>query len=754
MEIFHVIDLLIYAARFLEAKPCPEVFDEAAAVDHRPLGKPAGFDAWSVTRRSFLIAALLRVSMIIAIAASPSVSLAERGTVQTASWPMVGGNYQEQHFSWLTQINSDTVSSLGLAWAYDIPTHLGQEATPVVVDGIMYVATDGSNVKALNVRNGTLLWSYDARAYSAMVNSCCGVNNRGVAVWEGRVYVGTLDGRLVALDASTGRLLWSVMTVDADHAYTISGVPRIIDRKVIIGNAGAEFGVRGFVTAYDALTGKRVWRFYTVPGVPGTHDNAASDDALARVAAATWTGQYWLQGGGGAVWDAMAYDPVLHLLYFGTANGSPWNPINRSPSGGDNLFLSSIVAVNPDTGKYVWHYQETPGDEWDFDATPSIILADLKIRGRLRRVILQASKNGFFYVIDRKTGELLSAAKFAPVNWASGIDLKTGRPIVDPAAHYDKIDKPVLVLPGTTGAHSWQSMAFSPISGLSYFPVQDLPMVFVSDPSDAVGKNKVNLNVAYDGATPLTAAQLSDAKSAYHGWLAAWDPAAQREVWRVQLPHFWNGGALATAGNLVFQGNGGGEFAAYDARNGKRLWSFDAQTGIIASAMSYSVDGEQYIAIMAGWGGGLPLSGGGITAVTGRENGPNRLLVFKLGGTTQLAPLPPTRTPGVPIDAPLPPPPTSAGRGAQIYSRYCFRCHGIGAVSGGLTPDLRYSDIISQKSAFADVVLNGVLVNAGMTSFAKQIDPQGAEDIRAYLITRARDTEKLSTNVSPSATAH
>jgi quinohemoprotein ethanol dehydrogenase len=660
---------------------------------------------------------------------------------EPGNWLVAGGNYQEQRFSLLKQINDSTVEKLGLAWSYDIPTRLGQEATPLAVDGVVYVSTDGSIVKALDAGTGRLLWSYDPRAMDAMVSSCCGANSRGVAVWKGRVYIGTLDGRLVALDARTGMPIWSVLTVDRSMPYTISGVPRIIDGKVIIGNGGADLGVRGYVTAYDAATGRELWRFYTIPGDPKQQDSAASDHVLAAKARATWSGEFWQLGGGGTVWDSMAYDPKLNLLYIGVDNGSPWNPAIRSPGGGDNLFLSSIVALRADTGEYAWHYQTTPNDAWDYGATQSIILADLKIFGRNRHVLMQASKNGFFYVLDRRTGALLSADKFAPVTWARGIDVKTGRPLENPEARYYKTDRPFVVQPGSTGAHNWQAMAFSPATHLAYFPATDLPMLYVPDPKEIFGAKKTNVGVVFDGSIAPTPDDIRQSRASLKGWLSAWDPIQQREVWRATQQNFWNGGVLATAGNLVFEGNGAGEFVAYRATDGARRWTFDAQTGIVAAPISYLVNGDQYVAIVAGWGGVMPLLGGGVSDVTGKERGPNRLLVFKLGGTEGLA-LKTQQPAGELTIAESPLAPASAERGAALYSRYCFRCHGVGAVSGGVTPDLRFSGYIAAKESFAAVLLGGALNSQGMVSFGDQIGAQGAEDIRSFLIKRARKSEE------------
>ena len=396
---------------------------------------------------------------------------------EPGNWMTYGRTYSEQRYSPLARITADNVKQLGLAWYSDLDTNRGQEATPLIIDGVLYVSTAWSMVKAFDAKTGKLLWSYDPAVPRALgVRGCCDVVNRGVAAWQGKIFVGAFDGRLIALDARTGKPVWSVMTVDPDKPYTITGAPRVIKGRVVIGNGGGEYGVRGYISAYDAQTGKLAWRFYTVPGDP---EKPAEIPILAE-AAKTWHGEWWKGGGGGTVWESISYDPELNLVYFGVGNGQEWNQGYRSMSQGDNWFLSSIVAINADTGNYVWHYQATPGEEWDFDAVQQLILADLSIDGVRRQVIMQANKNGFFYVIDRKTGQLISAKNFIPVTWASGIDQKTGRPIENPGIRYDKTGKRVELLPGALGAHSWQSMAFNPNTGLVYIPAQEIPMSYES----------------------------------------------------------------------------------------------------------------------------------------------------------------------------------------------------------------------------------------------------------------------------------
>ncbi|HEY4213913.1 MAG TPA: PQQ-dependent dehydrogenase, methanol/ethanol family [Steroidobacteraceae bacterium] len=653
-------------------------------------------------------------------------------------WLTYGRTYSEQRFSPLKQINSRNVSQLKLAWHYDLPTDPRvHESTPLMVDGTLYMTGSWSRVFALEARTGALLWSYDPKvAGPTAVNACCDVGNRGVAVWNGKVYVGTLDGRLIALDARTGAVIWSVHTTDTGTRYTITGAPRVVKGKVLIGNGGAEMGVRGYISAYDAETGALAWRFYTVPGDPSKpFENAAMEKA-----AKTWTGQWWKFGGGGTVWDSMAYDPVLDLLYIGVGNGSPWNRAIRSPGGGDNLFLSSIVALRPDTGEYVWHFQETPGESWDFTATQSLILADLTIGGQKRQVILQAPKNGFFYVIDRTNGQFISAQPFAAVNWAKGVDPTTGRPIETPDARYGETGKPWISQPGPGGAHNWQPMAFSPATGLVYIPVSDLSFPYFPDKRFAIHQLAWNTGADFNaGSLPQDEKIKSAAIAGSQGHLAAWDPVAQKEVWRVPQGHPWNGGVLATAGNLVFEGTSMGTFDAYQADTGKALWSQAVHTGIVAAPMTYQVGGEQYVAVLLGWGGAVGLAAGEIALAshTTESNVP-RLLAFKLNGTDTI-PLPPAQ----PRHTLQPPPDRAAAKtvdaGKEVYHHNCGVCHGDSATSGGVLPDLRYSSALSDVALWNRVVREGALESRGMVSFASELNQEQTDSIRAYVIHRANE---------------
>jgi len=647
------------------------------------------------------------------------------------NWLAHGRTYDEQRYSPLDQITDQNVKNLALEWHYDFDTHRGLEATPIVIDGIMYVSGSWSRVYALNAVTGKLLWEYDPEVPGEWaINLCCDVVNRGVAVWQGKVYVGTLDGRLIALDAQTGKVIWDVLTIDKKYPYSITGAPRIVKGKVIIGNGGAEFGVRGYVGAYDAITGQQVWRFYTVPGNPAD----GFESPMMAKAAKTWTGEWWKLGGGGTVWDSLAYDAELDLLYVGTGNGSPWNQALRSPEGGDNLFLSSIIAVRPDTGEYVWHYQTTPGEMWDYTATQHMILADIKIDGKLRKTLMQAPKNGFFYVLDRETGELISAQNYVEINWASHVDMATGRPVEDPRARYH--NEPWLAFPNPLGAHNWHPMSYNPNSHIVYIPAQEVPFLYVPDKDFKAIRPGINLGIDMAAASMPDDKTLKDEIMAMiKGHISAWDPIGQKELWRVQHPGPWNGGLLNTKGKLLFQGNAAGYFVAYDSSNGDKLWSFPAQTGIVASPVTYSVNGEQYVTILAGWGGVFPLLAGEAALKSGKVSNNSRILTFKLGGKDKL---PDWKY----IEPDLPEPPVGTGdeeqadAGNALFHRFCSSCHGDKAVSAGVLPDLRYSYALQDETWF-DITIGGILKDNGMVSFSDQLTNEQLEAIRQYIIVRA-----------------
>jgi PQQ-dependent dehydrogenase (methanol/ethanol family) len=666
-------------------------------------------------------------------------------------WIAHGRTYDEQRHSPLTAITPDNVGELGLAWYADLGTTRGLESTPIVVDGVMFNTGTWSTVFAHDARTGELLWKYDPEVPKEWgVYACCDVVNRGVAAWEGKIFVATLDGRLVALDAGTGSEVWSVQTTPEGEPYTITGAPRIVKDRVIIGNGGGEYGVRGYITAYDVDSGEQQWRFYTVPGNP---EEPFEGEHLAA-AASTWRGgEWWEVGGGGTVWDSMAYDADLDLMYIGVGNGSPWNRHVRSPGGGDNLYLSSIVAIDPDDGSYVWHYQTTPGDTWDYTATQHMILADLDINGEMRKVIMQAPKNGFFYVLDRTTGEFISAEAYVPVTWASHVDPETGRPVENPDADY--AEEPVLTLPAPYGAHNWHPMTYSPRTNLVYIPALEIPFMYGQD--NAFTYNPRTWNTAVDvglGAPPDDTGEELALRALVKGHLAAWDPVTQREVWRVQHSGSWNGGLLSTASDLLFQGRADGNFAAYDARDGSLLWETPVHTGVIAAPVTFEADGEQYVTVVAGWGGAFGVASG-IPAEEGNVIREGRILTFKLGGEVEL-PAPPQPR----VDWPEPPPMTASvetvEEGEQLFAAYCSVCHGGGAVSSGVLPDLRYMTE-ETHAIFEGIVRGGAYASRGMVSFAHVLEPEQSGAVHAYLIKRAHDarTERalLAADAADGATA-
>ena len=644
---------------------------------------------------------------------------------ERVDWPLHGNDNGELRFSKLDQVNTENVSELGLAWYADIPAIDGFEATPIVIDGVIYISTGFAIVYALDARTGELIWEYDPqiRLDMGMFNSWAGRFNRGVAVINDKVYVGAGDCRLVAIDARTGEKVWDVVTCDATKEYSIASAPRVGNGKVFIGNSGADSGARGFVSAYNAQTGDLVWRFWLVPGDPA---EGFENEAMA-MAAKSWTGEHPWKYGGGAVWDSMSFDPALNLLYLGTASTSALASV-RSPEGGDNLFLCSIVAVDADTGEYRWHYQTTPAETWHYDAANQMILTDLVIDGETRKVLLQAPKNGFFYVIDRVTGEFISANNFVEVNWATGIDSETGRPIENPAARFYRTEAQEFRLKplGTVGAHNWHPMSFSPVTGLVYLPAHGMP-----------GMYRMGDSILFEGATAEYYGVDPDDTEALSriGKLLAWDPLTQSARWQVDHSLPVNGGVLSSAGNLVFQGTAMGEFHVYHAETGELLWKQDTQASVQAPPVSYAIDGTQYILLPVGAGGSGRIS---TPRYANAVPGPSRLLAYRLGGSGQLPPAG-KWAPEQPRPLPQTASPETIARGKKLFDNAgCKACHGVDAVLGyGSSPaDLRYMSA-GQHQEWNDIVLGGSRKIMGMPRFDAWLGEEDSQALQAFVIEQA-----------------
>jgi quinohemoprotein ethanol dehydrogenase len=682
---------------------------------------------WARRGRAASGAAWLLVAL--AGAGAGGARAAPASAAAPGDWTMDGRTSDGQRYSPLDRINEHNVGRLGLAWSAELNTFRGVEATPLVIDGVLYDISAWDITTAFDARSGKVLWTYDPKVPTEWGRyACCEPVSRGLAWYQGKAIIATLDGRLIALDGKTGAPVWTVQTFDKSAPYSITGAPRVFDGKVIVGNGGADFGARGFVAAYDAASGNFLWRFFLVPGDPAK----GFENAAMKRAADTWNGDWWSLGGGGGAWDSFVYDPKLKLIYVGTGNGTPLAQHYRSPQGGDNLFLCSIVALDAQTGEYRWHYQEVPGEEWDYDCTESIVLSDLTVNGRKRQVLMQAPKDGFFYVLDRRTGELLSANNYVPVTWASGIDIKSGRPQINPAARYG-LD-PVLLTPGPGGGHNWFPMAFNPKTGLAYFPAYEHWFVYARAPEFAPKKFRSNSGWGgFSGAALEKRKALQKEGDAHEkAFLLAWDPVRQAAAWKIPLPRHGNGGVLTTAGNLVVEGTTKQTLSIYRATDGKLLWEMPVQSAPVAGAGTFLVDGEQYIAVNAGWGGGAAQVERGSGIAQNRASA--RLLVFKLGGAATLPPL---------VDAPpiAEPPPLVADeetvlKGARLFGETCAVCHGQMAQGG--VKDLRHMDAATHAS-FNDIVLKGIRADRGMASFAGLLTPADVEAIHAYVISRANE---------------
>lgn len=660
---------------------------------------------------------------------------------EPGQWLSYAGTYSEQRFSPLKRIDASNVNALGLQWFADYETNQDQHGSPLYIDGVIYVSTARNVLHAFDAKTGKQLWKYNPLIQGPRLRYNLGLVNRGIAAWQGKIIMGTLDARLIAIDAKTGKAAWSIDTVpaslglgDMTEKYSITMAPRVAKGKVFIGGSGGEFGVRGWIAAFDAGTGKEVWRFWTVPGDPA---KGFESPALEK-AAKTWNGEWWKYGGGGTVWEATLYDPKTDLLYVGTGNAAPWNARWRDEKIADNLYTASIVALKPDTGEYVWHYQQVPGDAWDYDATSPMMTADLTLDGEKKHVLLQPSKNGFFYVLEAATGKLLNADPFTEVNWASSVDLKTGRPVEVPGARYEK--EPWNLAPGVQGGHSWHPNAFSPETGLVYIPAWEAYFTMASLPANSAppaGASGSGFLLGISMSARVDPDKLKPyARQGVSARLKAWDPVARKVVWETES--FTHGrptsGVLATAGNLVFMGNGGGKtLSGYDAKTGAKLWSYDAKTAVFAAPITYELDGVQYVAASVGGA-----AQGGYFAPTNA-----RMLVFALNGKAVL----PEPAPYTPPQ--LNPPPSTASaeviaHGGDLYSRYCSVCHGVnGMMARTSFPNLTVSPMLHAQQGFDAVVLQGTRADKGMGSFAKELKPEDSIAVREYLIARANEIKAV-----------
>jgi quinohemoprotein ethanol dehydrogenase len=664
------------------------------------------------------------VIVLVTLICSTQSATAENNVGATQDWTSHNADAGESAFSTLTQINAGNLQRLAVAAALDLDGEATLEATPLAIHGVLYFTGSYSTVYAVDGKSGELLWKFAPETWKHNPNKMHFTFpvNRGVAYADGRIFSAALDGRLFGLDARTGKLLWTVETTAADSLYTITGAPRTFNGKVIIGNGGGDLGARGYVTAYDAATGNQQWRFYTVPGSP---EQNRGDPAMAR-AAATWHGKYWSTGTGGTVWDGITFDPQFNRIYIGTANASPMDPAARSPGGGDNLYTASIVALDADTGKYVWHYQVNPRDSWDFDSTPQMTLADLVINGQHRKVLLQAPKNGFFYVLDRQTGKLISAEKLGKVTWADHIDLATGRPVEAPNIRFETSE--VIIWPSPVGAHAFQAMSYDPETKLVYIPYMQSGVRFLKGAPQQGAITVGGISIAAHNVDAM------DGKGA----LIAWDPVHQKAAWKVRLDTLWNGGTLATAGGLVFQGTADGYFSAYDANTGARLWHFNAGMGILGSPMSYAEDGKQYIAILVGYGGSAAIWGD-LMNVGWKYSQTRRLLIFALDGEKVLpAATPPDMSVKAVDDPSIKLNPADVASGHDLFFA-CAVCHGRNLVAAGApAPDLRESAIALNPEGFWAVLHGGALLSKGMPQFENLTRPEVAQ-LYAYIRAGARE---------------
>lgn len=648
-----------------------------------------------------------------------------------ADWTAVGGGADESSYSQLDQVSTENAGDLGLEWTLDLPGEVSLEAPPLAIGGTLYFPGSYSVVYAVDGKTGKLKWKYDPQTWKVnpdKMHFSFGAN-RGVAYEDGKIFVTALDCRLIALDAASGEELWVKPSVPADSFNICTGAPRMMNGKVIVGNGGADFGARGFVTAFDANSGKQLWRFYTVPGKP--EDNAGKP--AMEMAAATWSAEFWkTTGGGGTVWNGMTFDPEKNRIYIGVGNAGPYDPEMRSPGGGDNLFTTSIVALDADSGDYVWHYQQNPRDSWDYKSTPNMISATLRIEGEPREVLMHTPTNGFFYVLDRETGKLINQpGKTTEISWAESIDLETGRPVEKPNIRYE--DGETEIWPGAVGGHNWQPMSYNPRLGLVYIPIQQIGARFTraTEGTEASDQAFNVLGLVTEAFTQLP----GDG----HGFLVAWDPVAQKEAWRIKHDHLWNGGTLTTAGGLVFQGLADGWFNAYDGSSGERLWRFDAGLGIIGAPISYSIGDKQYVSILVGYGGTAAAFGKFMDVGWKYGAQPRRLLTFAIGGKKTIPESPKASLRIEALDDPelvLDEDDVAAGRTLSVR---CAACHGVGMHATGTPgPDLRESAIALELETLSQLLKDGTLLEQGMPKFQMLSDDE-IRQLHAYIRARARE---------------
>ena len=636
----------------------------------------------------------------------------------TSDWLAYGRTHSEQRFSPIDQINLETIKNLGVSWYLDLPFDVGLVATPLVAEGVLYFPGSMNIVRAVDAKTGTLLWSYDPEVGKEIAgrNQVGYSHNRGLSIYGDKLFLSTWDGRLIALNRKTGEKVWSTRTFDINEPRWVTSHPKAFKGKVLLGNGGSETGrTRGYVSAYDTETGDLAWRFYIVPGNPA---NGFESPAM-EMAAKTWSGEWWKHGGGGHSWHGFTYDDELDVLYIGTGNGSPWSHRIRSSGEGDNLFLCSIVALDPDTGEYLWHYQTTPGESWDYNSSMDIVLADLEIKGETVKALMHAPKNGFFYVINRVTGKLISAEKFADVNWASHVDIKTGRPVELEGARYDKSS--AFIMPGPTGAHTWHAMSYSPITKLVYLPTthSSIGMDDTEIPDDYANK-------AFDWGFGVNFTFTPPIRD-YDGSLQAWDPVAQKAEWEIPQKTAHAAGTLVTSGGIVFQGAPDGVFYAYDASTGDTVWEYDAGLGISAPAISYKIDGKQYISLLVGFGGGWA-NGNSNNSSLGWSYGihKRRLITFSLGGDQKIPDQPPPFYPKPLVEKDFVVKKELADMGAAVYQRKgCWQCHGYEA-PGAVSPYLPASPLTfsTMREGFAAVIRDGERAARGMPAFPDLSDEQ------------------------------